>query len=306
MTALQVALRWGKSVVGAVEPASIPALSLCAMPPSPANDSSPAQKPKRVTTRVLQQMRDKGQSISMLTAYDYPTAEVLDEAGIDVLLVGDSMAMVVQGHETTLPVTMDQMIYHAEMVGRAAKRAMVIVDLPFPEGLLDIDRSAQSSARVLKETNCHAVKLEGGAEQAKRIETIVMAGVPVMAHVGLRPQSVHVTGGYRIQRDCEKLIHDARAAEQAGAFSILIECVPTEIGKAITEAVSVPTIGIGAGPHVTGQVLVTNDMIGFHSGYLPRFVRQFADVRSTIQEAAIAYRDAIRNQQFPGEKESFD
>jgi 3-methyl-2-oxobutanoate hydroxymethyltransferase len=261
---------------------------------------------KRITTRTLQKMRDDGKSISMLTAYDYPTAEVLDEAGVDILLVGDSLAMVVQGHETTLPATMDQMIYHAEMVGRAAQRALVVVDLPFPEGQLTIERSVRSSARVLKETKCHAVKLEGGAEQAKRIETIVTAGIPVMAHVGLRPQNVHVEGGYRVQRDQQHLVADAKAAEQAGAFAVLVECVPTEIGKAITDAVSVPTIGIGAGSDVTGQVLVTHDMIGFNSGYLPKFVRQFADVRGTIRDAAADYRTAIQEGEFPGKKESFE
>jgi 3-methyl-2-oxobutanoate hydroxymethyltransferase len=250
-------------------------------------------------------MREEGRPISMLTAYDYPTAEVLDEAGIEVLLVGDSLAMVVQGHETTLPVTMDQMIYHAEMVGRAAKRAMVVVDLPFPEGQLEIARSVEASARVLKETTCHAIKLEGGAEQASRIEKIVTAGVPVMAHVGLRPQNVHVEGGYRIQRNAEQLIADALAAERSGAFAVLIECVPVEVGRAITQALTVPTIGIGAGPHVSGQVLVTHDMIGFHSGYLPKFVRQFSDLRNTIREAAIAYRESICNGRFPDEKESF-
>ena len=162
----------------------------------PADSSKPL---KRVTTRTLRQMRDEGRAISMLTAYDFPTAEVLDESGIDVLLVGDSLAMVVQGHETTLSATLDQMVYHAEMVGRAARRAMVVVDLPFPEGQLEICRSVESSARILKETNCHAVKLEGGADQAQRIEQIVTAGIPVMAHVGLRPQNVHVQGGYRIE-----------------------------------------------------------------------------------------------------------
>lgn len=242
----------------------------------------------------------------MLTAYDYPTAEALDSAGVDVLLVGDSLAMVVQGHETTLPVTMDQMLYHAEMVGRAAKRSMVVVDLPFPEGQLEINRSVEASARVLKETKCHAVKLEGGAEQANRIEAIVTAGIPVMAHVGLRPQSVHVEGGYRIQRQTEQLLADAIAAEQAGAFCVLIECVPTEIGRAITDAVSVPTIGIGAGPHVSGQVLVTHDMIGFNSGYLPKFVKQFADVRDAITQAAQDYCQAIRTGQFPSKEESFE
>lgn len=271
-----------------------------------AKNPSPVSRSKRVTTRSLQKMREGGESISMLTAYDYPTAEVLDQAGIDILLVGDSLAMVVQGHETTLPVTMDQMLYHAEMVGRAAQRAMVVVDLPFPEGQVEISRSVESSARVLKETKCHAVKLEGGAEQARRIESIVTAGIPVMAHVGLRPQNVHVEGGYRVQRDKKHLVADAKAAEKAGAFAILIECVPTNIGKAITDAVSVPTIGIGAGPDVTGQVLVTHDMIGFNSGYLPKFVRQFTNVRDSIQQAAEAYQAAISDGSFPGDKESFD
>jgi 3-methyl-2-oxobutanoate hydroxymethyltransferase len=264
-----------------------------------------ANERQRVTTRSLQQMRGDGQSISMLTAYDFPTAEVLDEAGIDILLVGDSLEMVVRGHETTLSASMDQMIYHAEMVGRAAKRAMVVVDLPFPEGQLDILRSVEASARVLQETDCHAVKLEGGAEQAKRIETIVTAGIPVMAHVGLRPQNVHVDGGYRVQRDLDQLVADARAAEDAGAFAVLIECVPSEVGKAITDGVSVPTIGIGAGHEVTGQVLVTHDMIGFNSGYLPKFVRQFSDVRGIIKDAASAYKEAIQSSDFPGQKESF-
>ena len=270
------------------------------------DQSTPAPIPRRVTTKTLQHMRRDGNAIAMLTAYDYPTAEALDQAGVDVLLVGDSLAMVVQGHGTTLPVTMDQILYHAEMVGRATRRALVVVDLPFPEGQLEITRSIEASARVLKETQCHAVKLEGGAEQASRIEAIVTAGIPVMAHVGLRPQSVHVEGGYRIQRETEKLVADAIAAEKAGAFSVLIECVPTAVGKAITEAVSVPTIGIGAGPHVSGQVLVTHDMVGFNSGYLPKFVRQFSDVRGAIQQAAKDYCDAIQNGQFPAQEDSFE
>lgn len=241
----------------------------------------------------------------MLTAYDYPTASILDEAGVDILLVGDSLAMVVQGHETTLPVTMDQMIYHAEMVGRAAKRAMVVVDLPFPEGQLSLERTLQSGARVLKETQCHAIKLEGGAEQAKRITALATAGIPVMAHVGLRPQNVLVEGGYRVQRDKDALVKDALAAEQAGAFCVLIECVPSEIGQAINDAVSVPTIGIGAGPHTTGQVLVTNDLIGLTSGYLPKFVRQMSDIRSVIRDAVTDYCDSVADGRFPGEEETF-
>jgi 3-methyl-2-oxobutanoate hydroxymethyltransferase len=170
---------------------------------------------------------------------------------------------------------------------------------------LEICRSVESSARILKETQCHAVKLEGGADQARRIEHIVTAGIPVMAHVGLRPQNVHVQGGYRIERDSKSLVADAVAAERAGAFAVLIECVPVDVGKAITESVSVPTIGIGAGPHVNGQVLVTHDLIGFHSGYLPKFVRQFANVRQAVLEAATAYRQSIDGGTFPGEKESF-
>ncbi len=250
-------------------------------------------------------MRVDGQRISMLTAYDFPTAQILDAVGIDVLLVGDSLAMVVQGHETTLPVTMDQMLYHAEMVGRAAQRAMVVVDLPFPEGQCEISRSVASAARVLKETRCHAVKLEGGAEQTARIEAMVIAGIPVMAHVGLRPQNVYVDGGYRVQRDAQRLVEDAKAAESAGAFAVLVECVPTEIGREITEAVCVPTIGIGAGPHTTGQVLVVNDMIGLTSGYLPKFVRQFANVKELIAESAKEFDAAVKEGVFPGPAESF-
>jgi 3-methyl-2-oxobutanoate hydroxymethyltransferase len=261
--------------------------------------------PKRITTRVLQAMRDRGETITMLTAYDFPTAKCLDEAGIDVLLVGDSVAMVVQGHDTTLPVTMDQMIYHAEMVGRAAERAMVVVDLPFPEGQIQITRSIEASVRVLKETHCHAIKLEGGAEQAGRIEAIVTAGVPVMAHVGLRPQNIHVDGGYRLQRDTEKLVADAKAAEAAGAFAVLIECVSASIAAAITEAVSVPTIGIGAGRSVSGQVLVTHDIVGLTTGYSPKFTRQFADLGNGLRRAAAEYRDQVRSGGFPSDSESF-
>ncbi|TWT65197.1 3-methyl-2-oxobutanoate hydroxymethyltransferase [Allorhodopirellula solitaria] len=260
---------------------------------------------KRVTTRSLQSMRDRDEAITMLTAYDFPTARILDEAGIDVLLVGDSLAMVVQGHDTTLPVTMDQMIYHAEMVGRAASRALVVVDLPFPEGQIEITRSIEASARVVKETGCHAVKLEGGAEQADRIEAIVTAGVPVMAHVGLRPQNIHVDGGYRLQRDTEKLVADAQAAQAAGAFAVLIECVPAAVAAAITEAVTVPTIGIGAGRSVSGQVLVTHDIVGLTSGYTPKFTRQFADLGSALGAAATGYRDEVRGGGFPSDAESF-
>jgi len=266
--------------------------------------SSPAD-PKRVTTRTLAKMRLDGVKISMLTAYDFPTAKLLDQAGIDILLVGDSLAMVIQGHDTTLPVTLDQMIYHAEMVGRAARRAMVVVDLPFPEGQLSIERTLIASARILKETRCQAVKLEGGAEQAERITALATAGIPVMAHVGLRPQNIHVDGGYTVQRDQRKLVRDAQAAEKAGAFAVLIECVPSAIAKKITESISVPTIGIGAGPATSGQVLVTNDLIGLTSGYLPRFVTQLANVGEAISMSAKTYRESLLNGSFPEPKHEF-
>lgn len=241
----------------------------------------------------------------MLTAYDYPTAAILDAAGIDVLLVGDSLAMVVQGHDTTLPVTLDQMIYHAEMVGRAARRALVVVDLPFPEGQLSIERTIESAARILKETRCQAVKLEGGAEQSQRIEALTTAGIPVMAHVGLRPQNVHVEGGYIVQRDQERLLRDAISAENAGAFAVVIECVPSSIAERITQSLRIPTIGIGAGPATDGQVLVINDLVGLTSGYLPRFVTKMADVQQVITQAATSYRDAVRAGTFPAQQNEF-
>lgn len=260
---------------------------------------------QRITIRTLQKMRDENDAITMLTAYDYPTARLLDQAGVDVLLVGDSMGMVVQGHDTTLPVTMDQMIYHAEMVGRATDRAFVVVDLPFPEGQMRINRSIAAGVRVLKETRCRAVKLEGGAEQSDRIAAMVTAGIPVMAHVGLRPQNIHVDGGYRLQRNTEKLVADAVAAERAGAFAVLIECVPAAVAEAITAAVKVPTIGIGAGRSVSGQVLVTHDILGMTSGYTPKFTRNFADVGAAIRAAAGEYVREVKEGGFPSDSESF-
>ena len=259
----------------------------------------------RVTTRALYSMRQKGEPITMLTAYDYPTARMLDAAGVDCLLVGDSLAMVVQGHETTLPVTLDQMIYHAEMVARAAERAMVVVDLPFPEGQISVERTVEAAARILKETRATAVKLEGGSEQAERIETLAMAGIPVIAHVGLRPQNILVDGGYRIQRDTERLVTDARVAEAAGAFAVLIECVPAEIGKEITESIKVPTIGIGAGPYTSGQVLVINDLLGLTAGYLPKFVKQYAEIGKSIQVAVEDYCQEVKSRRYPGPEHSF-
>jgi 3-methyl-2-oxobutanoate hydroxymethyltransferase len=261
--------------------------------------ASTSAPPERVTTVTLAKMAAAGQPIAMLTAYDFPTAQMLDAAGVDCLLVGDSLAMVVQGHETTLPVTLEQMIYHAEMVGRAARRALVVVDLPFPEGQLSIDRTLTAAARILKETRCQAVKLEGGAEQADRIAALASAGIPVMAHVGLRPQNIHVEGGYRVQRNEPQLLADAAAAAQAGAFAMVIECVSAKIAKRIRETVAIPTIGIGAGPDVDGQVLVTHDLLGMTAGYLPRFVKQYGNLREGISAAAQAYVREVRSGDYP-------
>jgi 3-methyl-2-oxobutanoate hydroxymethyltransferase len=258
-----------------------------------------ANEPTRLTVPKFVALKGGGRKISMLTAYDYPTAAVLDSAGIDALLVGDSMSMVVQGHETTLSVTLDQMIYHAEMVGRAAQRALVIVDLPFPTMHLGMHRAIECGGRILKETRCQAVKLEGGAEQAGVIRGLVSAGIPVMAHVGLRPQNVHQMGGYRAERDAKRLHTDATAAQEAGAFAVVLECIPAAVAGEITAALKIPTIGIGAGPHCDGQVLVTSDLLGLTAGRVPKFVRQYADLRDVITTAASRYRSDVETGAFP-------
>jgi 3-methyl-2-oxobutanoate hydroxymethyltransferase len=253
----------------------------------------------RLTVPQFMALKGGGRKISMLTAYDFPTASVLDAAGIDALLVGDSMSMVVQGHETTLPVTLDEMIYHTEMVGRAAQRCMVIADMPFPTTHLGVHRAIEAGGRLLKETRCQAVKLEGGADQVEVIRGLVSAGIPVMAHVGLRPQNVHQMGGYRAERDAKRLHIDAMAAQEAGAFAIVLECIPAPVAGEITAAVKIPTIGIGAGPHCDGQVLVINDLLGLTTGHVPKFVRQYADLRDVIWDAANRYRSDVESGAFP-------
>lgn len=269
---------------------------------------TPAQKndgQKTVTVQTLRQMKQRGQRISMLTAYDFPTAKLLDQAGIDVLLVGDSLGMVVQGRSTTVPVTVRDMIYHGEMVARATQRALVLVDLPFPHGQLGPRATLRVAARIMKRTGCQAIKLEGGAEQAETIATLVSAGIPVMAHVGLRPQSVHALGGYKVMRDAERLMNDATSAEQAGAFGVLVECVPAELASQLTKQLKVPTIGIGAGAACDGQVLVTHDMLGLTSGYVPKFVRTWANLSQDMSRAFTEYRDGVRDGTFPNQGEAF-
>jgi 3-methyl-2-oxobutanoate hydroxymethyltransferase len=264
-----------------------------------------AKRTSRLTVPEFVACKAAGRKISMLTAYDYPTAAMVDAAGIDAILVGDSMSMVVQGHETTLPVTLDEMIYHAEMVGRAVERALVVVDLPFPTNHLGVARAIESAGRILKETRCQAVKLEGGADQTDVIRGLVGAGIPVMAHVGLRPQSIHTMGSYRVQRDAQRLHADAAAAQDAGAFAIVLECIPVTLAAEITAALKIPTIGIGAGPHCDGQVLVTNDLLGITSGYVPKFVKQYADLKAVIHDAVQRYCADVQTGQFPGSEHEF-
>jgi len=257
-------------------------------------DNSP-----RMTVPRFTALKQQGRKISMLTAYDFPFATLLDEAGVDAVLVGDSLSMVVQGHENTLHVTLDEIIYHAELVGRAVQRALVVVDMPFPTFHLGPTAAVANAARIIKETRCQAVKLEGGVEQAETIAALVAAGIPVMGHVGLRPQTVHQMGGYKRQRDEDRLLADGRAAEQAGAFALVVECVASSVAAKLTQALRIPTIGIGAGASCDGQVLVVHDLLGLTSGYVPSFVRQYADLRTIIRGAVQHYCRDVAAGDFP-------
>lgn len=259
----------------------------------------------RITIPKFRAMKAAGEKITMLTAYDYTMAGLLDAVGIEGILVGDSMSMVVQGHPNTLPVTLDEMIYHAEMVGRAVEHALVVVDMPFPSYHLGSYKAVENAGRILKETRCQAVKLEGGAAQADVIAALVSAGIPVMAHCGLRPQSVHQLGGYKVQRDEVQLLIDATAAQEAGAFAVVLECIPVPAAEHITKKLDIPTIGIGAGTPCDGQILVTNDMLGLTSGYVPRFVKAYADLQSIITDAVTRFRDDVRAGQFPAREQTF-
>ena len=263
------------------------------------------KQPRRLTAPGFAALKTSGQKITMLTAYDYTMARLLDQAGVDAILVGDSMSMVVQGHDNTLAVTLDEMIYHAEMVGRAVERALVIVDMPFPTYHVGVHEAIASAGRILKESQCQAVKLEGGADQAETIAGLVAAGIPVMAHVGLRPQSVHQMGGYKVQRDEARLLEDASAAQHAGAFGVVLECVPAPIAEKISASLEIPTIGIGAGAGCDGQVLVTNDMLGMTGEQVPRFVKRYADMKTVVLDAVSRYCEETRAGTFPSEDQSY-
>lgn len=264
---------------------------------------------KRVTTRSLQEMKRQGVRIAALTAYDALIGRIFDQAQIDVLLVGDSVANVVQGRQTTLPVTLDEMIYHTNAVTRGVQRAMVVVDMPFMTYQVRADEAFRNAGRIMKETDGSAVKLEGGVEHAESVRRMTASGIPVMGHLGLQPQSIHQYGGYRPRGttadEAEKIITDAKALEDAGAFAVVLEKIPAELARRVTEALQIPTIGIGAGPHCDGQILVYADMLGLTQDFHPRFVRRYESFADRATEAAKHYADDVRNGTFPNEDESY-
>ena len=274
---------------------------------APSSDAAPKPAP-RVRIHHLQQAKRDGTKFAMLTAYEQYTAEIFDQAGIEVLLVGDSASNNVFGNETSLPVTVDELLPLCRAVARSAKRALVVADLPFGSYEVSAQQAVATGVRFLKEGLAHAVKIEGGAFYAETVRAMVQAGIPVMAHIGFTPQSEHALGGYRVQGrgdDAQRLIDDAVALADAGAFSILMEMVPAETAAAVDAAVSVPTVGIGAGKETTGQVLVWQDMAGLRGGRMAKFVKQYADLRGTLSDAAKAYGDDVRSGQFPGPEHSF-
>lgn len=264
---------------------------------------------KRVTTHVLQAMKSQGEKISMLTAYDFSMARILDEAGIDVLLVGDSASNVMAGHETTLPITLDQMIYHAASVVRAVKRALVVVDLPFGSYQGNSKIALDSTIRIMKESGAHAVKLEGGAEIEESVRRILSAGVPVMGHLGLTPQSIYKFGTYTVRAredaEAQKLKDDALLLESLGCFALVLEKIPAHLTAEVSKSLHIPTIGIGGGKDADGQVLVTHDMLGITKDFQPRFIRRYLDLFDSIKEATEAYINDVKNHQFPSDKEQY-
>jgi len=271
---------------------------------------SAAMKPaKRVTTHVLQEMKHNGEKISMLTAYDYSMATIIDDAGIDIILVGDSASNVIAGHETTLPITLDQMIYHAQSVIRAVKRCLVVVDLPFGS-YQGNSRSALSAAiRIMKESGAHSVKLEGGREVEESIKRILTAGIPVMGHLGLTPQSIYKFGTYTVrakeEEEAERLLSDAKLLEELGCFALVLEKIPAELGKQVAELVNIPVIGIGAGGDVDGQVLVMHDLFGISKEFNPRFLRRYLNLYEEIKGAVEQYIVDVKSRDFPNEKEQY-
>lgn len=264
---------------------------------------------KRVTTHQLQEMKNRGEKISMLTAYDFSMARILDEAGIDVLLVGDSASNVIAGHETTLPITLDQMIYHASSVIRAVKRALVVVDLPFGSYQGNSSEALRSAIRIMKESGAHAIKMEGGIEIKDSVLRILSAGVPVMGHLGLTPQSIYKFGTYTVrakeEEEAKKLIEDAMNLQEFGCFALVLEKIPAALAKLVTEKLNIPIIGIGAGPDVDGQVLVTHDMLGITKEFQPRFLRRYSDLYQVMSGAVSNYIKDVKGGDFPNQNELY-
>ncbi|WP_207424664.1 3-methyl-2-oxobutanoate hydroxymethyltransferase [Desertivirga brevis] len=264
---------------------------------------------RRITTNTIQEMKMKGEKIAMLTSYDYSMAKIVDEAGIDAILVGDSASNVMAGHETTLPITLDQMIYHASSVVRAASRCLVVVDLPFGSYQGNSKEALNSAIRIMKESGAHAVKLEGGQEIRESIDRIITAGIPVMGHLGLTPQSIYKFGTYTVrakeEAEAEKLKKDILLLEDAGCFAVVLEKIPAKLAEEVTASVKIPTIGIGAGPHCDGQVLVVHDMLGLTKGFRPRFLRQYLNLYEEINGAVKGYVQDVKSNDFPNEKEQY-
>lgn len=261
------------------------------------------------TVSTLQQAKENGQKITMLTAYDYSTAKLMDEAGIDMILVGDSLGNVILGYEDTISVTMEDMIHHGAAVSRGVKETMVVVDMPFMSYQISVEEAVTNAGRLMKEGRANAVKLEGGKSVCPQIKAITQAGIPVVAHLGLTPQSINALGGYKVQGKSEdaakKLLEDALAVQEAGAFALVLECVPTKLAFLITKKLTIPTIGIGAGNECDGQVLVYQDMLGMFSDYVPKFVKQFAQVGEIMKKAFSDYKEEVASGAFPAEKNSY-
>ncbi len=264
---------------------------------------------KRITVHTLLEMKAKGERISMLTAYDYSFAKIIDDAGIDIILVGDSASNVVAGHETTLPITLDQMIYHAQSVIRAIHRCLVVVDLPFGSYQGNSKKALSAAIRIMKESGAHAVKLEGGAEVRTSIKRILTAGIPVMGHLGLTPQSIYKFGTYTVrakeEEEAKRLIADAKLLEAMGCFAIVLEKIPAALGKQVAEALTIPAIGIGAGMYVDGQVLVMHDLLGITSEFNPRFLRRYLHLYEDVKGAVSQYVNDVKTRDFPNEKEQY-
>ncbi|MCT4545313.1 MAG: 3-methyl-2-oxobutanoate hydroxymethyltransferase [Vallitalea sp.] len=264
---------------------------------------------KKITTETIRRKKNSDEPITMLTAYDYPTAMILDEAGIDILLVGDSVGMVVLGYEDTTQVTMEDMLHHVKAVTRGSKRSLIVADLPFLSYHLGVHEAVKNAGRLIQEGKANAVKLEGGIEVVDQTKAMVNAGIPVMGHLGLTPQSINQLGGYYIQGKSEekakKLIEDAKALEEAGVFAIVLECIPTELAELITKNVNVPTIGIGAGANCDGQVLVTHDILNLYSNKSPKFVKEYANIQEIITEATKNYIEDVKSKTFPSSEHVF-